>query len=188
MGTEPEMKIEKCDVRTKQRGCRTREDAQATTLKIHLFAFALHSVEQGRRGTSRKPKYIRDVLQLLYAACIRPIYRLASPRIASWVLHRIQIHLRASACSPLLSESLIGSLHPSLSLSLYYRQLQISNHQLNLISISPTHFSSAFHRNPSAYLENSTSTSTSNHKSTLVFTHTDLDQIHHSHYNFLILL
>ncbi|THV55222.1 hypothetical protein BGAL_0011g00010 [Botrytis galanthina] len=85
MGTEPEMKIEKCDARTKQRGYRTREDAQATTLKIHLFAFAfaLHSVEQGRKGTSRKPKYIRVVLQLLYAPRIRPIYRLASPRLAS---------------------------------------------------------------------------------------------------------
>ncbi|KAF7891429.1 uncharacterized protein EAF02_001754 [Botrytis sinoallii] len=119
-----------------------------------------------RKGTSRKPNYIRVILQLLYAACIQPIHRLVSPCLASPHGY-FKNSKHVCALRPvLLSSPNLHSTPSPLSLSLYHHQLGISIRQLNLISISPTHISFAFHRNPPAYLENSTSAS--NPKSTLL--------------------
>ncbi|KAF7941697.1 uncharacterized protein EAE97_006534 [Botrytis byssoidea] len=78
--SEPEMQIEKYDSRTKQRGYGIWKVTQATTSKIHLFTFALNSVEQGRKGISWKPKFIQFILQLLYAAFRKKVLFLEQKR------------------------------------------------------------------------------------------------------------
>ncbi|KAF7917190.1 uncharacterized protein EAE98_010295 [Botrytis deweyae] len=80
--TEIEIESEKCDSRMKQGGCGI-EKAQTTMWKyINLHSHYILSNEE-KEGNLKETKLHSSHTPIVYAACIRPIHRLVSPRLAS---------------------------------------------------------------------------------------------------------